>query len=162
MLTFLGLSSSFAAPSRAATATRCRAAQAVAAPQLREYEYDGWKLAYRHKPAAAGREGDAPLLLVHPIGIGLDSWFWEKFLGAWSGGDVYAPDLIGTGGGDTWDPAERGLFVPLDWARGCEALWRQEIRRPCVVVTQGGLAPVGVLLAARSAVGAAGCHEALV
>ena len=64
MLSFVGLSSSFAAPSRAAAATRCRAAQAVAAPQLREYEYDGWKLAYRHKPAAAGREGDAPLLLV--------------------------------------------------------------------------------------------------
>ena len=151
MLTFLGLSSSFAAPSRAAAATRCRAAQAAAAPQLRSYEYDGWKLTYRHKAASPGREADAPLLLVHPIGIGLDSWFWEKFLGAWTGGDVYAPDLIGAGGGDTWDPAERGLFVPLDWARGCEALWRQEIRRPCVVVTQGGLAPVGVLLAARSA-----------
>ena len=105
MLSFLGLSSGFAT-----------------APRLRSYEYDDWKLTYRHKPAAAGREADAPLLLVHPIGIGLDSWFWEKFLGAWTGGDVYAPDLIGTGGGDAWDPAERGLFVPLDWARGCEAL----------------------------------------
>ena len=143
MLSFVGLSSSFAAPSRAAAATRCRAAQAAAAPQLREYEYDGWKLTYRHKAASPGREADAPLLLVHPIGIGLDSWFWEKFLGAWTGGDVYAPDLIGVGGGDAWDPAERGRERLVVVIQGC---CRCCCRVQCLCVLQvlrlrGGVQP---------------------
>jgi len=116
---------------------------------LESYDYDGWKLAYRHKCAAPGHEADPPLLLVHPVGIGLSSWFWDRFIDAWDGGEVFAPDLIGCGESDRWRPEERGLFLPLDWARGCEALWRARIQRPCVVFTQGGLAPVGVVLAAR-------------
>lgn len=40
--------------------------------------------------------------------------------------------------------------MPLDYSRQVEALWRQEIGKPCVVAVQGGLAPVGVLLASRS------------
>ncbi len=118
---------------------------------LEYYEHDGWRLAFRHKRAAAGRESDPPLLLVHPVGIGLSGWFWERFIEQWLGGEVFAPDLIGCGASDAWVPEERGLFLPLDWSRGCEALWRARIRRPCVVVAQGGLAPVGVQLAAREA-----------
>jgi pimeloyl-ACP methyl ester carboxylesterase len=113
------------------------------------YEHDGWRLAFRHKPAAPGREADPPLLLVHPVGIGLSGWFWDRFIDAWQGGELFAPDLIGCGESDAWRPEERGLFLPLDWARGCAALWRTRIQRPCVVIAQGGLAPVGVLLAAR-------------
>lgn len=113
------------------------------------YEHDGWRLAFRHKAAAPGREADPPLLLVHPVGIGLSGWFWDRFMDAWQGGEVFAPDLIGCGESDAWRPEERGLFLPLDWARGCAALWRARIKRPCVVIVQGGLAPVGVLLAAR-------------
>ena len=115
------------------------------------YKYDGWRLAFRRKAAAAGHENDPPLLLIHPVGIGLSSWFWKKFIDEWQGGEVFAPDLIGCGASDAWDPDVRGLFLPLDWVRGCEALWREHIQRPCVVVTQGGLAPVGAVLAAREA-----------
>jgi pimeloyl-ACP methyl ester carboxylesterase len=113
------------------------------------YEHDGWRLGFRHKAAKPGREADPPLLLVHPVGIGLSGWFWDRFMDAWQGGEVFAPDLIGCGESDAWRPEERGLFLPLDWARGCAALWRDRIQRPCVVIAQGGLAPVGVLLAAR-------------
>eukprot|EP00967_Tisochrysis_lutea_P140419 scaffold256524_cov44-Tisochrysis_lutea.AAC.1 len=118
---------------------------------LDAYDYDGWRLAFRHTPASPGHEADPPLLLVHPVGIGLSSWFWDRFTEAWEGGEVYAPDLIGCGMSDTWQPAERGLFLPLDWARGCEALWRAHIQRPCIVIAQGGLAPVGIVLASREA-----------
>jgi len=73
----------------------------------------------------------------------------DRFLEEWVGAEVVVPDLIGCGESEPWEPSERGLFVPLDWARALEELWRREIRRPCVVLAQGGLAPLAVMLAAR-------------
>ncbi len=55
------------------------------------------------------------------------------------------------GDSEPWDPDQKGLFVPLSWVRQLEDLWRQHIRRPMLVVSQGGLAPVAVRLAAREA-----------
>ena len=72
---------------------------------------------------------------------------------------AYAPNLIGCGiseGSQAWDPDQRGMFVPLGWVKGCEALVNQinddssSKPRKWTVVTQGGLAPIGVLLAARN------------
>jgi pimeloyl-ACP methyl ester carboxylesterase len=137
------------------------------------YEHDGWTLSYRYKPASKGFESSSPLLLVHPVGIGLSSWFWEKMFDEWTEGPaLYAPDLIGCGvknGGDAWDPDKRGLFLPLGWVQGCETLLQSRVLQPtgsnkptlpsasvppkqqkCIVITQGGLAPVGVVLAARN------------
>ena len=132
--------------------------QSPASGSIRTYQYDGWDLTYRYKPASPGFESKAPLLLVHPVGIGLSSWFWERFFEEWQGSELYAPDLIGCGvknGGDAWDPDRRGLSFPLGWVQGCESLLHATIvqknkGRGCVVVCQGGLAPVGVLLAARN------------
>lgn len=134
---------------------------------IRTYEYDGWTLSYRYKPAAPGYKLQAPLLLIHPVGIGLSSWFWNKFLAEWQGPAVYAPDLIGCGvknGGSPYIPQERGLFFPLGWVQGCEALMQQQVLNALPlpgsvvgqgangwnVICQGGLAPIGVLLAARN------------
>lgn len=91
------------------------------------------------------------IILIHPVGIGLSSWFYNKLIYAWDGGeDLYAPDLIGCGlYGDRWDPTKRGLFFPLDWVKGIETLI-QSIERDCIVVAQGGLAPVGVQIAYRN------------
>jgi pimeloyl-ACP methyl ester carboxylesterase len=133
--------------------------------QLKTYNHDGWTLKYRYKAAAKGKENEPPLLLVHPVGIGMSSWFWDEFLDNWQGGAVYAPDLIGCGidnGSDAWVPEERGLFFPLSWAKGCETMIQKIIlpssnpissllgKKKVAVVTQGGLAPVGVMLAARN------------
>lgn len=116
----------------------------VSALQVRSYEYDGWKCRYRYKA------GSGPaVMLIHPIGIGLSSWFWEPVMNEFEDAEVFAPDLVGCGESQVWDPSERGLFIPLDYVRQCEELWRREIGRPCVVVAQGGLAPVGVGLATR-------------
>lgn len=115
-------------------------------------EFQGFRFAVRHRAAAAGFEDEAPLLLVHPIGVGLASWFYAPFLDSWRGAEVFAPDFIGCGPAppaDPWRPSERGLFIPLDWVRQLEHLWCTRIRRPCVVVCQGGLAPVAIKLAAR-------------
>ena len=143
-------------------------------PLLKSYEYDGWNLKYQFKPASKGFEKESPILLVHPVGIGMSSWFWEKMMNSWNGPALVAVDLIGCGikhGADAWDPNERDLSVPLGWVKACEALMqivgaemassnKQSIfpfpsqggifGKKYSVVVQGGLAPVGVLLAARN------------
>lgn len=90
---------------------------------------------------------------------------------------IYAPDLIGCGiahGADKWDPEKRGLFFPLSWVEGVEtlineivlpklresqsssspgvfSLLRQENKGiGCLVIAQGGLAPVGIMLSQRN------------
>lgn len=154
---------------------------------LRGYDYDGWKLTYRYRPASKGYENNPNILLIHPVGIGLASWYWERLMNvSWQGPAMIAPNLIGCGiseGSAEWDPDKRGLFVPLDWVRSCEALirhvqeqdgifkesstlssfWQKPelvLKSVCnskkigskkwVVVSQGGLAPIAVLLASRN------------
>jgi pimeloyl-ACP methyl ester carboxylesterase len=180
------------------------ASSSATSSTVESYEYDGWNLTYRYRPALAGHERDPPVLLIHPVGIGLASWFWEPLMEAWEGPALYAPNLIGCGciseGGDAWDPDDRGLFIPLGWVQGCEALMDHVAERggsgggvggpqndsqkqpleerssafssppttffknfpprflsgastkssTWTVVTQGGLAPIGVLLASRN------------
>jgi len=132
--------------------------------QISTYEHDGWVLGTRSKKNKSENKSgilsnlfqntqqkSLPVVLIHPVGIGLSGWFWEKFMTQWQDSDIYCPDLIGCGEiGDEWKPEERGLFFPLDWVRQCETLINEEINGPCVVVTQGGLAPVGVMLAHRN------------
>jgi pimeloyl-ACP methyl ester carboxylesterase len=134
---------------------------------VESYEHNGWNLTYRYKPASKGYEKKTAILLIHPVGIGLSSWFWERVMKEWTGPDVYAPNLIGCGiqdGSDAWDPDERGLSFPLGWVKGVETLMQTVLSssqpalsisgnyKPAsyIVVAQGGLAPVGVLLAARN------------
>jgi len=134
---------------------------------IKSYEHNGWNLTYRYKPASPGHERSSPLLLIHPIGVGISSWFYEKFLETWTGSAVYAPNLIGCGvseGGDAWDPDKRGLSIPLGWVKGCEALMEKASAQhmdyrssdntdeslPWMVFAQGGLAPVGTVIASRN------------
>uniref|UniRef100_A0A7S4IK79 AB hydrolase-1 domain-containing protein n=1 Tax=Odontella aurita TaxID=265563 RepID=A0A7S4IK79_9STRA len=137
------------------------------------YEHDGYKISYLHKPASPGHESDPPLVLVHPVGIGISSWFWTKFLEEWVGGEAYAPDMIGCGlenGSFPWNPDTKGMSFPLGWVNALEKLIQTEVASPdsgngwtrqgflswpkaprsCVVVAQGGMTPVAVLLAARN------------
>ena len=131
---------------------------------IERYEYDGWNLTYRYRPAAPGHEDDEPLVLVHPVGIGCSSWIWTKMMEGWNGGAMFAPNLIGCGledGNDAWDPDTRGLSVPLGWVKAVEALIQEKALAPsptprsvgpasCTVVVQGGSAPIGVLVASRN------------
>lgn len=138
------------------------------------YEHDGYTLSYLHKRASPGYELSPPLVLVHPVGIGLSSWFWNKFLEEWVGAEVFAPDLIGcgleNGSCPPWIPDVKGMSFPLGWVNALEKLIHTEVANPeprvggllgglfprsntprsCVVVAQGGMTPVGVLLASRN------------
>ena len=72
-------------------------------------------------PATGSRP---PLLLIHPIGVGLSSRFWDRFIRRWHdddpGAELLAPDLIGCG-----DAAcSRDPLTPHDWAEPLAALLR--------------------------------------
>lgn len=65
---------------------------------IEKYQHKTFNLTYLYKKASPGRENDRPLILIHPIGIGLSSWFWIKVLESYNGNPaIYAPDLIGCG-----------------------------------------------------------------
>jgi pimeloyl-ACP methyl ester carboxylesterase len=146
--------------------------------QLQRYQHKSFNLTYLYKEAAPGREKDRPIILVHPVGIGLSSWFWKRLMDSYKDNPpIYAPDLIGCGidhGADAWDPEAVGLFFPLSWVEGVETLmneivlpkWRESqnsllpsvfgLSRQgnkgygCLVIAQGGLASVGIMLAQRN------------
>jgi len=130
------------------------------------YKHRDWTLAYQYKASSSQHDDtSSPVLcLIHPVGTGLSSWFWKKLMEEWEGA-VYAVNLIGCGleyGADAWKPDEKGMFFPLSWVEGVETLIQtiivprhqmkiqgESVTR-CIVVTQGGLAPVGIMIAARN------------
>jgi hypothetical protein len=77
---------------------------------LENYQHKNFTLSYLYKAASPGREKDKPIVLVHPVGIGLSSWFWTKLMDSYEDNPpIYAPDLIGCGidhGSDEWNPNE--------------------------------------------------------
>ena len=124
-----------------------------------------------------------PLLCIHPVGVGLASWYWNKLVhvaaktdGSMPTRDIYAINLPGCGIVDLarlCDENEADDYIqsfadtPLEqvpqlWLDACQALMDQVIlasntRRggptttsSCQLLVQGGLAPIGVALAARN------------
>ena len=156
-----GISSSSSSSSLSLSIFSILKPAAVPSPSvsIKSYHHKNWKLTHRYKPASPGFEDESPLLLIHPVGIGLSSWFWERVMDAWTGPAMYAPNLIGCGvqeGSDPWDPDQQGLSFPLGWVQGCETLMQESSTSGALplntftVVVQGGLAPVGLLLASRN------------
>ena len=94
--------------------------------EVGRYKHKHWNLTYLYKQPAPGREKDPPIILVHPVGVGISSWFYKKLMLEYTDNPpLYAPDLIGCGlghGADAWDPEKIGLFFPLSWVEGVESL----------------------------------------
>mmetsp|Transcript_48390 Transcript_48390/g.97365 ORF Transcript_48390/g.97365 Transcript_48390/m.97365 type:complete len:361 (-) Transcript_48390:326-1408(-) len=119
--------------------------------------FQGKTFSYRHYPAAFESVQMMPLLLVHPVGVGISAWFWDRFAREWTesgGGPVVVPDLLGCGRRDRWTSAENDdlAVLPL-WTEQCAALIQHEFANkgmPVTVLAQGGLAPVGIRLAAKN------------
>jgi pimeloyl-ACP methyl ester carboxylesterase len=155
------------------TSSSTSSTDAGATTSIERYTYKDWNLTYRYKkgsqtsnikkqrgwssllPPPKKSQAAPSLFLIHPVGIGLDSWFWEKLMDEQRSSnqfDIYAPDLIGCGtlnGGDAWDPDVKPLSFPLGWAEGIEPLLPRGSATDTTLVCQGGLAPVAVLLASR-------------
>src|SRR6476661_9384 len=106
------------------------------------YTWNGYRCAYDVPQEGQG----APLVLIHPIGVGLSRQFWHRFNRSWvqSGqrNTIYNPDLLGCGE----SAMPRVAYHPIDWAKQLQYFLQTVVKVPAVLVVQGALFPVGVEL----------------
>ncbi len=109
------------------------------------YTWQNYRCAYdRLAPDDAAHE--LPLLLIHPIGVGLARTFWHRFCEEWyrtgQRNPIYNPDLLGCG-----ESAMPSIaYDPSDWAKQLQYFLQTVIQTPVVVVVQGALLPVAIEL----------------
>lgn len=117
-------------------------------PPTQYYPWNTYPCAYTHYPAQ-GTTDAPPLLLIHPIGVGLAGWFWHRFAQAMaatgSSPDLYVPDLLGCG----HSSKPKVAYYAEDWADQLADFLRQVVQRPVVLVVQGGCLPIGLRLIAH-------------
>jgi pimeloyl-ACP methyl ester carboxylesterase len=91
-----------------------------------------------------------PLLLIHPIGVGLSARFWDRFIRCWKSSDpaaeLLAPDLIGCGAA----PCPEQPLTPEDWARPLLRLLHERGSQPVVLVSQGASLPIALAIQAQA------------
>ncbi|MEH2352113.1 alpha/beta fold hydrolase [Nostoc sp.] len=110
------------------------------------YSWQNYRCAYEvHQPINTTSEG-IPLLLIHPIGVGLSRRFWQRFCHEWySTGQrnlIYNPDLLGCGESEM----PRIAYTPSDWAEQLQSFLQKVVQKPVILVVQGALLPVAIQL----------------
>lgn len=110
------------------------------------YTWKNYRCAYEiHNPTNSTAEG-IPLLLIHPIGVGLSRQFWQRFCQeSYKQGHrnpIYNPDLLGCGGSDMPHVA----YTPKDWAQQLQHFLKTVVQKPVILVVQGALFPVAIEL----------------
>ncbi|OYD92843.1 alpha/beta hydrolase [Nostoc sp. 'Peltigera membranacea cyanobiont' 210A] len=110
------------------------------------YSWQNYRCAYEvHQPINTTSEG-IPLLLIHPIGVGLSRRFWQRFCREWySTGQrnlIYNPDLLGCGESEM----PRIAYTPSDWAEQLQSFLQTVVQKPVILVVQGALLPVAIQL----------------
>lgn len=91
--------------------------ETAAIPSTQFYTWKNYRYAYEHYARAAREAQDsAPLLLIHPIGVGLSRQFWHRFCHACYQSErtnpIYNPDLLSCSQSDMPYIA----YTPIDWA----------------------------------------------
>jgi pimeloyl-ACP methyl ester carboxylesterase len=86
-----------------------------------------------------------PLVLIHPIGVGLSRKFWQRFSDGcnWS---IYNPDLLGCGESDMPDVA----YTPEFHAEQLQYFIENIVQKPVILVVQGALLPVAIALTEKA------------
>lgn len=112
-------------------------------PQTDSYTFKEYECVYDVYNAESSQ---TPLLLIHPIGVGLSRQFWERFCQQWYATGqtlpIYNTDLLGCGESD----APHLAYYSEDWAAQLEKFVTTVIKKPVIVVVQGALFPVAVEL----------------
>ena len=110
------------------------------------YTWKGYRCAYELYPQKQGDPTSIPLLLIHPIGVGLSKFFWHRFCSLWQDKNlpnpIYNPDLLGCGESDMPSVA----YYPVDWAEQLQYFLETIVQKPVILIVQGGLFPVAVSL----------------
>ncbi|MBE9216879.1 alpha/beta hydrolase [Plectonema cf. radiosum LEGE 06105] len=110
------------------------------------YTWNNFRCAYEvYTPKNSAPDG-IPLLLIHPIGVGLSRKFWYRFCDEWDKKGnhnlIYNPDLLGCGESDM----PRIAYTPIDWAEQLQYFIQSVIQKPVILVVQGALFPVAIEL----------------
>ena len=115
-------------------------------PSTQFYDWQGYCCAYELWPAAPDQQ-PPPILLIHPIGVGLSRRFWDRWIAAWrTAGQtqaIYSPDLLGCGE----SAMPRLAYQSKDWADQLAYLIKTVIRQPVILLVQGASLPVALELA---------------
>ena len=92
-----------------------------------------------------------PLLLIPPVGVGIDRKFYDRLQVQWAAlgapAAMHSIDLLGTGSAT---PKPARFYSPEVWAEQVDAYIREELKEPCVLVVQGGLLPSALEVWRRS------------
>ena len=92
-----------------------------------------------------------PLLLIPPVGVGIDRKFYDRLQVQWAAlgapAAMHSIDLLGTGSAT---PKPARFYSPEVWADQLDAYIREELKEPCVLVVQGGLLPSALEVWRRS------------
>ena len=102
-----------------------------------------------------------PLVLLPPIGVGIDRTFCGRFVSAWAeaapGPALHSIDVVGMGDSQPkprmkrpfggWDQPPR---TPAEWAEQTLAYVAGEVGEPCVIVGQSNLCTVALEVAAKA------------
>lgn len=87
-----------------------------------------------------------PLVLLHPIGVGLSRKFWHRFCQEWyqqgNPNKIYNPDLLGCGESDK----PRVAYNPEDWAEQLQYFLQKVVKKPVILIVQGAEFPVSIEL----------------
>ncbi|MCX7595060.1 MAG: alpha/beta hydrolase [Fischerella sp.] len=110
------------------------------------YTWQNYRCAYQvYQPINSAPVG-IPLLLIHPIGVGLSRQFWQRFCREWYHQEhrnpIYNPDLLGCGESDQPYVA----YTPTDWAEQLQHFLKEVVQKPVIVVVQGALFTVAIEL----------------
>jgi pimeloyl-ACP methyl ester carboxylesterase len=112
-------------------------------PKTEFYTWKNYRCAYEFYQ---GSEDSTPLLLIHPIGVGLSRNFWRRFCQVWDEkghpNPIYSPDLLGCGESDM----PRVACRPVDWAKQLQYFVETVVQKPVILIVQGALLAVGLEL----------------
>lgn len=110
-------------------------------------KFDGqfYSSRWQRASATSGSGLCPPLLCIPPVGVGITRDFYAPLQREWAAlgapCDLHAPELIGCGDAS---PKPRRFYSPQDWAGQLLDYHALKIGRPCILVVQGGLLPVGL------------------
>ncbi|MTJ51515.1 alpha/beta hydrolase [Anabaena sp. UHCC 0253] len=110
------------------------------------YSWQNYRCAYEIHQPVNSPSTDIPLLLIHPIGVGLSRQFWQRFCREWYDTNhqnpIYNPDLLGCGESDMPPFAH----TPINWAKQLQHFLQTVVKKPVIIVVQGALLPVAIEL----------------
>ena len=121
---------------------------AVTLPPSQFYLWQGYRCAYEFYTPSTPVPG-IPLVLLHPIGVGLSRTFWHRFCSQWRqtahDNPIYNPDLLGCGASEMPHVA----YTPENWAEQLQYFLQTVVKQPVILLVQGAELPVALALVQR-------------